>query len=592
MPELEKDSNKNTGDSLDFSKLTPYRPRSFVPQSIDLTDAAQVVCLYEKLLAENITSATGLEQFLLYRSELNAAVSQQQAILTILMTCRTLDKIRAENYKHFVETVVPAIKPLDDKLDKKFLEAAQKYPLDKKRYEVLIRNTRADVELFRKENVELQKQEELLCQEYQTICGAMTVEFQGQARTLPEMSKFISEPDRDIRRDAGRAVAARRLEDKDKLDDILDKMLLLRHKIATNAGFDNYIEYKFREYHRFDYTIEDCVRYHDAIEKVVMPALKTLGEIRRRLLRCDVLRPWDFSMPNAVDPKGRPPLKPFKTVDQLKTGCAEIFAKISPVFARQFSMIDNLGLLDLQSRKGKAPGAYQETLNEARKPFIFSNAVGTHRDVETLLHEAGHAFHAMAGVEEPLVAYRHAPIEFCEVASMGTELLGSCFLSAFYNETDCRRARAEQIENIIDILAWIATVDAFQHWLYKHPGNSRTERNEAWLQIHNRFDGGIFDWSGLDAEHSLFWHKQLHIFTAPLYYIEYAIAQLGALQLWANAMRNHDSAVNAFRKGLSLGGSRPLPELFETAGLKFDFSADTIKRLVDALLKELENLRD
>jgi oligoendopeptidase F len=592
MPELDKDGHENSVDSLNFSKLLPYRPRSFVPVAIDLTDAVQVVSLYEKLFERQISSADQLEQFLLDRSELVAAVFQQQAILSILMTCYTLDQTHVDNYKRFVETVVPAIKPLEDKLDRKYIAAAKEFSLDSRRYEVLLRNTHADVELFRQENVELQKQDELLCQEYQKICGAMTVEFQGQTRTLPQMSKFLLEQDRSLRRDAWLAVASRRLKDASLLDDVLDRMLSLRHKIATNAGFKNYIEYKFKEYHRFDYTIEDCVHFHEAVEKLVIPVLKEIRKTRCELLRCDTLRPWDFGMPNSVDPRGRPPLKPFETVEQLKAGCAKIFARICSDFAEQFAMIDSLNLLDLQSRKGKAPGAYQESLTEARKPFIFANAVGTHRDVETLLHEAGHAFHSLACIDEPLSAYRHAPIEFCEVASMGTELLGSRFLSAFYNDADCRRARAEQLEGIIDILAWIATVDTFQHWLYTHSGHSRTERNEAWLRIHNRFNGMLFDWSGLDAEHAWFWQKQLHIYTAPLYYIEYAIAQLGALQLWANAKRDQDSAVNAFRRGLSLGGSRPLPELFETAGLKFDFSAKTIAQLMDTLLKELEKLRD
>ena len=592
MPEFDKDGHKNSVDSLNFSKLVPYRPRCFVPVVIDLTDANQGVSLYEKLLGKHISSAEQLEQFLLDRSELLAAVVQQRSILQILMTCYTLDQSHADNYKRFIETVIPAIKPLEDKLDRKFMAAAEKFSLDSRRYEVLMRNTRADVELFRQENVELQKQDELLCQEYQKICGAMTVEFKGQTRTMPEMGKFILEPDRNLRRDAWLASAARRLKDADALDDILDRMLSLRHKIATNAGFSNYIEYKFREYHRFDYTIEDCIRYHEAVEQVVVPALKAMGQSRRESLRCDTLRPWDFDMRNPVDTKGRPPLKPFETVEQLKSGCADIFRKICPAFAEEFAMIDSLGLLDLQSRNGKAPGAYQASLTEARMPFIFANSVGTHRDVETLLHEAGHAFHSLACIDEPLFAYRDAPIEFCEVASMGMELLGSRFLSVFYSDADCRRARAEQLEGIIYILAWVATIDAFQHWLYTHPGHSRAERNEAWLRIHNRFDGGLFDWSGLDVEHAAFWQKQLHIYTCPLYYIEYAIAQIGALQLWANAKRNKDSAVNAFRKGLSLGGSRPLPELFETAGLKFDFSAKTIAKLVDMLLKELVKLRD
>jgi oligoendopeptidase F len=592
MSKLDNDCLGDKEQPLDFSKLVPYRPRSFVPQTTDLTDTVNVVSLYEKLLERQILSVDQLEQFLLDRSELASAVVQKRSILHILMTCYTLDQSHADNYKRFIETVVPAVKPLEDKLDRKFMTASQKFSLDGKRYEVLTRNTRADVELFRQENVELQKQDELLSQEYQTICGAMTVEFQGKTRTMPEMGKFVLEPDRSLRRDAWLASASRRLKDASSLDDILDRMLSLRHKIATNAGFSNYIEYKFKEYHRFDYTIEDCIRYHEAVEKVIVPALKMMGQSRRESLRCDTLRPWDFGVRNSVDPKGRPPLKPFETVEQLKSGCAKIFKKICPAFADEFAMINSLGLLDLQSRKGKAPGAYQASLPESRMPFIFANSVGTPDDVATLLHEGGHAFHTMACIDEPLFAYRDAPTEFCEVASMGMELLGSGFLSAFYNDADCHRARAEQIESIIYILTWIATIDAFQHWLYTHPGHSRSERNEAWLQIHNRFDGGLFDWSGLDDEHAWVWQRQLHIYNYPLYYIEYAIAQLGALQLWANARRNHDSAVNAFRNGLSLGGSRPLPELFETAGLKFDFSVKTITQLVDALLKELVKLRD
>ena len=311
MPELDKDSHKNS-DSLDFSKLVPYRPRSFVPQTVNLTDAAQVVSLYEKLLERHISSADQLEQFLLDGSELAAAVSQQESILYILMTCQTHDQSRAENYKRFIETVVPAIKPIQDKLDRKFLASVEKYRLDSRRYEVLTRNTRADVELFRQENVELQKQDELLCQEYQTICGAMTVDFQGQARTMPEMGKFVLEPDRNLRRDAWLASSARRLKDADALDDILDRMLSLRHKIATNAGFNNYLEYKFKEYHRFDYTIEDCVRYHEAVETIVVPALKTIARTRCELLKCGTLRPWDFDMRSPVDPKATAALEALR----------------------------------------------------------------------------------------------------------------------------------------------------------------------------------------------------------------------------------------------------------------------------------------
>ena len=570
---------------LDFAKLPRYRERRFVPGDACLTEKDQLVALYQKLLASEVSSATGLETWLMDISELGAAVDQESSVLYIRMTCQTDDEERAKAYRDFIENVVPAVMPLGDKINRKYLDLRSKFELDEERYHVYDRDTRADVELFHQENVPLQTREALLSQEYQTITGAMMVQFEGRERTLPEMAKFLEEPDRDLRERAWRATVDRRLQDKDRLEDLFDKMLALRHEIAGNAGYENYAGYKFKSYHRFDYTIDDCKQYHDTVQRLVVPLWRQVLEERRKKMKLDKLRPWD----TAVDPLGREPLKPFDNPENLVAGCAEIFESTDPDLGQQFRMMDQTGLLDLASRKGKAPGGYQSTLNETRKPFIFMNAVGLDRDIWTLLHEGGHAFHALACADEPLVDYRHGPMEFCEVASMGMELLAGDRLAAFYDDHDSKRSRREHLESTIMILPWVATIDAFQHWIYENPGHSRQQRIGAWLAIRDRF-GGEIDWSGLEEARKFAWHRQLHIFQVPFYYIEYGIAQLGALQLWVRARNDGSAAVRDYRQALSLGGSKPLPQLFAAAGLNFDFSERTIAPLMQAVSRELASL--
>jgi oligoendopeptidase F len=291
----------------------------------------------------------------------------------------------------------------------------------------------------------------------------------------------------------------------------------------------------------------------------------------------------------AVDPLGRPPLRPFEHVDQMLAHTQEIFGSLDSDLAEGFGRMQQLHLLDLANRKGKAPGGYQSTLAEARVPFIFMNAVGLQRDVDTILHEAGHAFHALATRDEDLYDYRSAPIEFCEVASMSMELLGNQFLERFYAPPDARRARRTHLEGIVNIFPWIATVDAFQHWIYTHPGHSRADRKAAWLELTDRF-GGDVDWTGYEEARAYLWHRQLHIFIHAFYYIEYGIAQLGALQVWANSKRNQAAALKDYKRALALGGSRPLPELFAAAGCPFDFSRKTIAPLMQLTREELGRL--
>ncbi|MBF0595636.1 MAG: M3 family oligoendopeptidase [Candidatus Omnitrophica bacterium] len=569
-------------NAINSAVLKPAFPRCFVPEGADLTNKDVVVGLLNTLLSQEVSSGDGFEQWILDNSEFGAAISQAGSILYIEMTCATDDPAKAGEYQAFVENVEPAVKPLSDELNKKFLLLAEKFPLDKKRYEVSLRAAKADVALFVDKNVPLQTEVALLSQEYQSVSGAMSVHFDGQDRTLPEMSKFLLMTDRGVRERAWRATAARRMQDKDRFEAIFDKMLVLRQKIAVNAGCTNFRDYMFKAYHRFDYTPDDCKAYQRAIKDIVVPLRREIDLRRQQDMNLDRLRPWD----GAVDPLGRAPLEPFKTAGQLIEGVERMISRLDSDLAGLYRDMKGLGLLDLESRKGKAPGGYQNTLNEARKPFIFMNAVGIDDDVRTLLHESGHAFHAYLSAHDPLVEYRHAPMEFCEVASMSMELMADEFTGEFYSVQDAKRSTVELLEGLVSTLAWVATIDAFQHWIYENPGHTPQDRRAAWGRLNAEFGGGVVDWSGLEEERSYLWHRQLHIFEVPFYYIEYGIAQLGALQIWQRFKDDPRQAVSYYKKGLSLGGSRPLPELFAAAGIRFDFSKEMIVPLVDTVYRQ------
>jgi len=569
---------------MNFDQLSPYTPRTFVDESADLTRRNEVTAYYQELLNRPVTSQAEFEQWVRDESELAAALDQQGSILYIRMTCETGNAVYVEQYKEFLQNIVPAVKPLENVISRRFLDLNAQYPLEASRYRVLERNLRADIDLFSQENVPLQTDVQMLSQEYQSIFGEMTVSFQEQERTLPEMSKFQEETDRGLREQAWRLSAERRIQEAGHIEQVFDTMLGLRNTIARNAGFGNFMDYQFQEYYRFDYRPEHCRRYHETVRHCVVPLWEKILQRRRRMMGLDSLRPWDLT----VDPQGRGPLRPFGRTPDLIAGVQRIFQRIDPQLGAQFQGMVDLGLLDLDSRKGKAPGGYQNTLAEARKPFIFMNAVGMDSDVRTLLHEGGHAFHSLASAADPLYAYRHAPMEFCEVASMSMELLGNEYLEEFYSLEDARRSIETHLEQIIHVLAWVATIDAFQHWIYEHPDHAREERARQWDMIYQAFDGVQINWSGLDHYRRTLWHRQLHIFEVPFYYIEYGIAQLGALQVWKKYRDNPPLALEQYKSALALGGSRTLPELFAAAGIEFDFSDKTIRPLVEAVAMELD----
>jgi oligoendopeptidase F len=585
---------------LSSSTLIDFdRPETSVPRDLDAASWESLEPVFRELIERRLETPADFARWMIDRSELDSACSETQANLYIAMTCSTEDAGAQKAYADFIENIVPKIKPLAFALDKKLTEDAARLRAPGDRYEVVVRDTAADVALFRPENIPLETELSKLSQKYDQIIGAMTVTFDGSEKPLPQMAVYQESTDRSVRESAWRTVSARRLQDKEEIDGLFDKMVTLRDRVARNAGFADFVGYAFKAKHRFDYTPRHCFDFHRACEDVVVPMIRRQEEKRRRSLGVDVLRPWDLT----VDVKGRGPLRPFANGGELMKKSVRTFEKLDP---RLGTMLATMGTgdeargstdgacLDLDSRKGKAPGGYQYMRDRSRRAFIFMNAAGTGRDVSTMLHEAGHAFHSMLSINEPLLAYRHAPLEFCEVASMSMELLTLPHIGGpdgFYtSDEDLARARRQQIERAVYLLPWIATIDAFQHWIYANPGHTRDERAAEWLRLDARF-GSSCSWEGLEDVRRTVWHRQSHIFSVPFYYIEYAIAQLGALQLWLMGLeKGEKSAIDSYVRAMRLGGARPLPHLFEAAGLRFDFGPETVRRLVDRAETELDRL--
>ncbi len=575
----------------------------FVPADLDASRWENAAPYFQSLVQRPVRSAEELERWLRDRSELEASCCEAEANLYIAMTCHTEDSAAQQAWTTYIETVPPRLKPAVFELDKRQAALAQEFGLEGRaagRYRVLTRDTRSEVELFRPENVPIQTELAKLDQKYQQTTGAMTVTFDGREQTLPMMGKYQESTDRKVRESAWRAVTDRRLADAEAMDAIYDEMVSLRDRMAKNAGFTDFVGYAFKSKRRFDYTPQDCKAFHNACQVAVVPFVRRLDAKRRDQLGLkaggESLRPWDL----AVDPRGRAPLRPFSGGVELMSRSVRVFDRMDPALA---AMLSGLGdgsntngsadgaCLDLDTRKGKAPGGYQSMRDRTRRPFIFMNAAGLQRDVETMVHEAGHAFHSLLSVHEPLLHYRNPPMEFAEVASMSMELLTTPYWGEYYPDgADRARAVRQQIEKSVSLLPWIATIDAFQHWVYTHPSHSRAERTAAWLEVEGRF-GHDVSWAGVEAARQRLWHRQLHLFGAPLYYIEYGIAQLGAIQLWVRSREEGEkAAIQSYKAALALGGSRPLPELFAAAGLRFDFGAAMVSRLLERVEREIEKL--
>jgi oligoendopeptidase F len=571
--------------------LAPFTPASdFVPAQLDASRWSELAPLYQQLIDRELTCEKCLERLILDRSELDACVSEMGSNLYIRMTCRTDDAAISKAYMDFNEQVLPPLKEASFALDCKIATSPHAARLSPARYGVLLRDIRLAVEMFRPENIALETQETRLQQEYQQINGAMMVTFRGKEHTLQQMAKYQEDTDRAVREEAWRLVAERRYQDRERIEGIFDQLLALRQRIAVNAGFANYRDYKHRAKRRFDYAPADCDSFAQGVQLHITPALRKIEAQRARALGLSRLRPWD----TAVDVKGRSPLRPFENAEQLVERSKRVFDRMDPSLGAMFRTladgVNGEACFDLESRKGKAPGGYQSMRDRARVPFIFMNAAGVQRDVETMVHEAGHAFHSILCRNENILAYRsEIPLEFCEVASMSMELTAHPYLGEFYSEADAQRAKRRHLEALTNLFPWVATIDQFQQWLYTNVGHTHQQRQAAWRDILARL-GSDLDWSGIEHLRDSMWQRQPHLFGAPFYYIEYGIAQLGALQLWSNYRRDAAKAIADYKAGLSLGGSRPLKELFTAAGLSFDFTPTRIHQTWSEVEQELEKL--
>ncbi len=562
---------------------SPEFPRRFIAADADLSKWDGIKSYLDELNLRFLPDRESLIGWISDFAEFGDAVHEEGSRLYIGMTCFTQDEEKQKAYLDFVETVEPAMAPVIDELNKKAIAHPDVRSLPKEDYGKWLESLLISVELFTDSNIPLHTEISKLAQAYQKICGDMTVDWDGETKTLSQLSPFLQASDRGLREKAWMKMAERRAKDRQKLDDLFDELFVLRNQVARNLGQKDFVDYSFKINHRTDYSPQDCFEFHNSVEKAVVPTFRKALDYRREKLGIPNLRPWDLG----CDPLGRPPLKPFKEAARLVDGVDKIFARMDPELSAFYRTMTDKGLMDLENRIGKAPGGYQCSLAEVRLPFIFMNAVGMNEDVFTLLHESGHAFHLFYTRGMSLGFNRGAPMEFSEVASMAMERLGAHYLDEFYTEEERGRATQTEDEEVFRLLPWVATVDAFQHWLYTHPGHTQAERKAVWLGLDKRF-GSNLDWSGLEEFRAHSWHRQLHIFEVPFYYIEYGIAQLGALQVWLKSLQDEKSALADYKRGLSLGGTRGLRELFEGGGLKFDMREAAIRPLVEKVREEWE----
>ncbi|HEX5153097.1 MAG TPA: M3 family oligoendopeptidase [Parafilimonas sp.] len=561
--------------------------RHFIPSAFKVTTWETLEPYFKELLDRDIESKKDLEQWLKDMSELEAVVSEDACWRQIKMTCDTTDKSLEEAFTYFCMEIQPKLQPYADLLNKKLINSPLAADLDKEKYFTYLRSVKKNIDLFREANIPLLAELSVMQQQFGVITGAMTVEVNGQEYTLQQASKFLLEHDRNLREEVYRKIQERRKRDKDVLNNLYTKLIDKRDQIAKNAGFENYRDYKFVEMGRFDYTKEDCFKFHEAVKLHILPLVSAINLHKKEKLGLDILRPWDTE----AEPENVKPLRPFNTGKELLEKSEKCFEELNPFFADCLKKMNELGHLDLESRKGKAPGGYNCPLAESGAPFIFMNAAGQMDDVTTMVHEGGHAVHSFLAHPLELNAFKEYPMEIAEVASMSMELFTMDKWNTFFdNAEELKRAREHQLERVITIFPWIATIDKFQHWIYEHPHHTIEERTEAWISILNEFSTSTVDFSGLEEYRKISWQRQLHLFEVPFYYIEYGIAQLGAIGLWMQYKKDPEQALNNYINALSLGGTKTLPELYKAAGLKFDLSPEHIKTLMEFVKGEMDKL--
>jgi len=569
--------------TADIQKL----PRHFVPVDFVLSDWNSIEPYFKSLQEKEVNTKDELEQWLLQLSELEAVVSEDACWRQIKMTCDTTDPSLEESFNFFCTAIQPHIQQYADTLNKKLVHHPLVDTLQSKEYFTYLRSIKKNIELFREENIPLQSELAVMQQQFGVISSKMTVTINGQEYTLQQAAKFLENPDRNLREEAYRKIQERRLQDKAPLNELFNTLMAKRNELAANAGFGNYTDYRFKELGRFDYGKEECFAFHEAVKQHVTPLVKIIYQKKKEKLGLETLRPWDVE----AEQDGVKPLTPFTTGKDLTEKTIACFTKLRPFFGDCIKKMEEIKHLDLESRMGKAPGGYNCPLAESGAPFIFMNAAGQMHDVTTMVHEGGHAVHSFLAHPLKLTGFKEYPMEIAEVASMAMELFSMEYWDVFFdNAEELRRAKEHQLERVITLFPWIAIIDKFQHWLYANPGHSNEQRTEQWMSILNEYSEGTVDYSGLETYRSNAWQRQLHLFEVPFYYIEYGIAQLGAIGMWMQYKQNPERALDNYCNVLALGGTATLPQLYETAGLKFDFSPAMIKELMDFVKVELDKV--
>ncbi|HZB13824.1 MAG TPA: M3 family oligoendopeptidase [Chryseolinea sp.] len=567
----------------------PKRPvRKFLGEDFKVTSWEVLKPFFDNLLERKIESVDDLRNWFYDRSELESVISEDLAWRYINMTCYTENDSYRKSYQDFIENIQPQIAPVSDKLNKKAAGSVFLNELaNVEGYDLMIRSIKKEIEIFREENVPLFTQISTEAQRYQQISGAMTVEVNGKELTLQQASVFLMSTDRKLREEVYNKVTNRRLQDRETLDNLFSTLVDLRHRVSVNAGFKNFRDYMFKALGRFDYTPQDCFDFHDAIEHEVVPILNEFSKERKTALDVSTLRPWD----KAVDPQGREALKPFTNGKELTEKTIEVFRRLDPFLGQCLEIMKEMGHLDLESRKGKAPGGYNYPLSEIGVPFIFMNATSTLRDMVTIMHEGGHAIHNFLTRDLELNDFKSTPSEVAELASMSMELISMDHWDVFFtDEAELKRAKREHLEDIIETLPWVATIDRYQHWLYENPAHSMETRKANWNKIFDQFADTVTDWSGLQEAKDYLWQKQLHLYEVPFYYIEYGMAQLGAVAVWRNFRENNTKGLQGYQNALKLGYMKSIPEIYKAANIKFDFSRGYIKELMNFVRDELNRI--
>ncbi len=563
--------------------------RRFLAADFTLSSWELVLPYFDRLSQTEINSLEDLIEFCQNRSELESYLSENFAWRYIKMSCDNQNEAHQLSYQQFVNEIMPNASVFEDAWNNKVMQSPFAAELPPDGYSIMLRGLKKSIEIFREENIPLFTELQNLQTQYGAATGGLMVEIDGVEKTLQQANAYFESNDRDKRQEVYEKVSAARLAIQEKLDALFDQLIAKRHQVSLNAGFANYRDYAFASLGRFDYTPKDCFEFHSSVAKTVVPMINRQAEKRKNRLGLSALKPWD----KAVDVLGREPLKPFETGEELLTKTIEVFDRMDPFLGDCLKEMVKLDRFDLDSRKGKNPGGYNYPLEESGFPFIFMNAAGQVRDMVTLLHEGGHAVHSILTKDLALNAFRNFPSEVAELASMSMELITMDHWDAYFADPQAaKRAKIKHLEDILDTLPWVATIDAFQHWIYENPTHNSDERSQAWNRIYGQFSDIITDWSGLEDVKTKLWQKQLHLFEVPFYYIEYAIAQLGALAVWRNYCQNPTQALDQYLNALSLGYTKPIKEIYATAGIEFNFSQAYIQELMDFLAQKIQQLEE